>query len=605
LLLIALSSFPASIQAAASESFIVQGSSISAVADAVTASGGQITSQLAIINGVAAYLTPAARAQLEDHPAITAITPNANVAASGLTAKKVKFPSADFPEASGADYVWQQGITGSGITIAVVDSGLAAFNPLVKDTANQNRLLGWVDFVQNRNKPIDPNGHGTHITSIMLNSQTGADGSYNGVAPDANLVAVRVLNKNGRGTYEKVIQGIQWVVDHKDEYNIKIMNLSLTGEVLSPYWADPLNQAVMNAWANGITVITCAGNEGPSPVSISVPGNNPYVITVGAFTDAYTPTDWQDDYLASFSGAGPTLDAFVKPDLVAPGAHMVAMMSNASYISKQHEANWFTGTKYYEMAGTSQAAAVVTGVAALMYQQNPNLTPDEMKYRLMITAMPWIEGDVPVEEARAAYSVFQQGAGRINAPDAVFAVEGVQGAANQGLDIWADMNGDAHYQGFAYYDEDDGVYRIDGIDESVNDGYVVWDGGLGLWSGGLGLWSGGLGLWSGGLGLWSGGLGLWSGGLGLWSGGLGLWSGGLGLWSGGFGLWSGGMGLWSGSATDWNELTDNPSAEMPAKDELFSSQSMEFSATQSMEYPDFSDHFNAAETGTGPWVEED
>src|SRR4029450_11288765 len=142
--------------------------------------------------------------------------------------------------------------------------------------------------------------------------------------PGVKLVGIRVLDETGAGTYEQVIQGIQWALDHQDQYNIRVMNLSLVSPVQSPYWADPLNQAVMRAWAEGITVVVAAGNAGPGPMTVGVPGNNPYVTPRGAFPDNFTPGNWNDDYIAPFSASGPTLDGFAKPDLVAPGAHMVS-----------------------------------------------------------------------------------------------------------------------------------------------------------------------------------------------------------------------------------------------------------------------------------------
>jgi serine protease AprX len=328
-------------------SYIIQGDNLENVIALVEAQGGLITSQLEIIEGVAAYLHPEDVAVLQAHPSIRYITPNAVVEASALPEmdsaiiqQRNNTPSADAPEVVGADYIWEQGVMGEGVTIAIVDSGMANFNPLLNNTDKQNRVLAWKDFVNTkRNSLTDPNGHGTHLVSIMANSIKGADGSYNGIAPNVNLVVVRVLDKEGYSDYEKVIKGIDWVVKYRDEYNIKVLNLSLKGSVAAPYWADPLNRAVTKAWAEGITVVTCAGNVGPDPMTVSVPGNNPYVITVGAFTDAYTPKDWTDDYLAEFSSAGPTQDAFIKPDLIAPGAHMMGMMGKNSYISQNHEAN--------------------------------------------------------------------------------------------------------------------------------------------------------------------------------------------------------------------------------------------------------------------------
>jgi serine protease AprX len=174
--------------------------------------------------------------------------------------------------------------------------------------------------------------------------------------------SVRVADNEGRSNYEWAIEGIQWVIDHKNEYNIRVLNFSMSAPVQSPYWVDPVNQALMAAWANGIVVVASAGNGGPGAMSIGVPGNNPYVITVGAFTDAYTPSDWTDDYIPTSSSAGPTHDGFIKPDLVAPGGHIVSTMKPSTFLWKQAPENR-VGGRYFKMAGTSQSAAVVSGVA--------------------------------------------------------------------------------------------------------------------------------------------------------------------------------------------------------------------------------------------------
>ena len=160
--------------------------------------------------------------------------------------------------------------------------------------------------------------------------------------------------------------------------------------MVAPYWADPLSQAVTTAWANNIVVVVAAGNGGSGAMSVGVPAYNPYVITVGAFTDNYTPNNWNDDYLTPFSAAGPTTDGFVKPDVVAPGAHMVSVMSPDSYLARHHQANQISN-HYFSMAGTSQATAVVSGLAALVTARHPELTPDQVKFRLMATAAPWID----------------------------------------------------------------------------------------------------------------------------------------------------------------------------------------------------------------------
>ena len=515
-------------------SYIVQGIDSLQVAELVEQVGGTVTSKLDVIHGVAATLSDEALRQLQANSSISAITLNAEVE---VATKKWKDqnPATDYPDVIGADVVWEQGVTGSGVTVAVVDTGIGLENGIVQgiDKHKRNRIIAWIDFVDGRRFPRDPNGHGTHIAGIIANTDIGEDGEWNGVAPGVNLVGVRVLNEEGFGTYERVIQGIQWVIEHKDTYNIKVMNLSLVSPVQSPYWADPLNQAVTRAWAEGITVVVAAGNGGPGAMSIGVPGNNPYVITVGAFTDNYTPNDWGDDYITPFSAAGPTLDGFVKPDVVAPGAHIVSTMLPWTYLAKNHKANWVT-PKYFEIAGTSQSAAVVSGLAALTLSQNPDMTPDQVKYRAMVTSFIWIN----LETTEALYSMWQQGAGRVNAPGATFTEE--EGVANIGMDIWADLAGDIHYQGYTIYDEATGEFRLAGD-------YGAWAGGYGAWAGGYGAWAGGYGAWAGGYGAWAGDYGAWAGGYGAWAGGYGAWAGSYGAWAGGYGAWAGGYGAWAGN----------------------------------------------------------
>ncbi len=534
-------------------SYIVQGESTDQVIELVQKYQGVVTSRLDIINGAGVLLSPAAAGMLRSEKGIKAVTLNAAVHMTdddqdeGGTGKKS--PATDYPDVVGADVTWQHGVIGKGVTVAVVDTGLGTHRGITRGVNGKknDRIVGWVDFVDKKPNPTDPNGHGTHVAGIIANTQIGSDGEWNGVAPGISLVGVRVLDKTGAGDYEQVIQGIQWVIRHQREYGIRVMNLSLVSVAQSPYWADPLDQAVMKAWANGITVVVAAGNAGPKPLTIGVPANTPYVITVGAFTDNYTSNDWSDDYITPFSAAGPTLDGFVKPDVVAPGAHMVSTMLPSSYIVRNHEASQVSN-QYFSMAGTSQAAAVVSGIAALTLSKNPRLTPDQVKYRLMYTAYPWID----LTTTDALYSMWQQGTGRVNAPDAVFGK--ISGQANYGMDINADIAGTQHYEGFSYYDETTGEFRLKGDYQNWTGKYGNWSGGYGNWSSGYGNWSGKYGNWSGGFSDWAGKYGNWSGGYGNWSGSIedwigqyGNWSGGYGHWSGGYGHWSGGYGHWSGS----------------------------------------------------------
>ncbi len=550
IMMVSLAIGPGVAPVAPQQSYIVQGQSTEQVVSVVEKYGGTVTSRLDIIKGAGALLTDHAADLVRVEPGIKSITLNAAVKMvkdngdewdeEGGTSKIS--PSTDYPDVTGADLAWEENVTGKDVSVAILDTGISRHRGLVRGLNNRkDRIIAWKDFISNSRKPIDPNGHGTHVAGIIANSQKGTDQEWNGMAPGVKLVGVRVLDETGAGTYESVIQGIQWVIEKKDRYNIKVINLSLVAAVQSPYFADPLNQAVMTAWGEGITVVVAAGNGGPSAMSLSVPGNNPYVITVGAFTDNFTPDDWSDDYIASFSAAGPTLDGFVKPDVVAPGAHMVSTMMPNSYIAKNHQANR-VANQYFSMAGTSQAAASVSGVVALMLSYNPDLIPEQVKYRLMNSAMPWVSPDT----GEAVYSIWQQGAGRVNAYDAIFAE--FDGYANEGMDIWADLDGTEHYQGLSYFDSESGQYRLGGDFEVLEGYYSHWDGAYGPWTGAYNVWDSKVGAWSGKVGAWSGKVGAWSGSFDeTWAGKVGAWSGKVGAWSGGFATWSGGYGAWTGS----------------------------------------------------------
>ena len=280
---------------------------------------------------------------------------------------------ADTYEGVNASPIWAAGNTGSGIGVAVLDSGTKKYKELELDSFNQNNGFkkGWSALTgKEGDGEKDKNGHGTLVASIISNSKRNAQGKYYGVAPDSVIIPVQVLGEDGGGSYSQVIAGIQWVIDHKTEYNIRIMNLSLSAPVRSYYWDDPLNQAVMQAWNAGIVVVVAAGNSGPEAMTVGVPGNVPYVITVGALTDAYTPGDWSDDYIPPFSAAGPTFEGFVKPDVVAPGAHVVGVLSEKGRLAKDHP-NHRVDKDYYKFSGTSMSAAQVSGVVALMLDPEP------------------------------------------------------------------------------------------------------------------------------------------------------------------------------------------------------------------------------------------
>ncbi len=542
-------------QAQSTSSFIVQGSSVLEVTRLVQAYGGTVTDELAIISGVAADLTADAAAGLKTEAQITSVYPDMDVQSvdSGKSDPGGKTPTTDYADVVGADVVWAQGITGKGVTVAVVDSGLTLGQTGLDKGTNPkagSRLFAFKDYVENKRSPVDASGHGTHVTGVIANAKVGADGEWTGIAPDVNLVSVRVLAADGSSTYSKVIKGIQWVVEHQEEYRIRVLNLSLVAPALVPYWADPLNRAVSKAWEEGIVVVVAAGNSGPDPMSISVPGNNPYVITVGAFTDNFTPNEWGDDYITPFSASGPTYDAFAKPDVVAPGGHIVSTMPANSYLAKKYPDNK-NATGYYSLAGTSQSAAVVSGIVALVLSANPDLTPDEVKFRIMYTSFPWVDPAT----GSAQYSIWQQGSGRVSAPDAVF--QPIEGRANVGMDIEKDIEGEVHYQGYTIFDPETQTFKLGNGLEGWADGYGQWDGHMGNWAGHMGNWAGyttwysAMGNWAGAVGNWAGAMGNWAGAMDNWAGAMGNWAGAVGNWAGAMGNWAGAMGNWAGAVGNW------------------------------------------------------
>src|ERR1700727_3365516 len=445
--------------------YIVQSQSSEMARNAVSVAGGIVTGDLSVIRAVAAALDEREIAALraEPLPQLHVYDDSAVVASSMGTLPETYYPS----EVDAAN-LQVGGMTGRGVTVAVIDSGLwNQEGPLQSAPGgSHSRVLAQYDVILARQNPhyylppllesysrdiSDPYGHGTHVTSIIASSGVATTGRYQGVAPGVNLVSVRALDSNGQGLYSDVISAVQWVINQRLRYGIRVLNLSLGSPPSGPYWQDPLNQAVMAAWANGIVGVTAAGNRGPDALSINAPGNVPYVITVGAVTDNYHPMQSNQYRLASFSSAGPTFEGFVKPDVLGMGGHILAYAPNNGTLAQEYP-SWFT-EPYSDMtmSGTSQAAAVVSGVVALMLQVNPRLTPDQVKCHLMSGAHPAVNS-----AGNLAYTVFQQGAGLVDAHDAAYS--NASGCANQGLNVLLDAAGLQHYGGRANEDANGNFY---------------------------------------------------------------------------------------------------------------------------------------------------
>jgi serine protease AprX len=295
----------------------------------------------------------------------------------------------------------ESALKGAGVTIAEVDSGVAQ-HPEIQTIVAAVDLVGAYDPTFAPAGSIDPNGHGTHVAGIMVgNGSHSDDGRLAGVAPEASLVSLRVLDDTGRGSTSTMLAALQWVLEHKDQYGIRVLNLSLGHPIYEPMDVDPLVQAVDELWDAGVVVVCAAGNSGrDGHGTVTSPCNSRKVITVGALNDRRTP-DLTDDTVTTYSSRGPTrLDLVAKPDLIAPGNRIISTRSAGSYLDQEFPGNRVAGDssqpgvfEHFELSGTSMAAPFVSGAAALMLEQDPSLNPGTVKARLMLTARKAAEGD--------------------------------------------------------------------------------------------------------------------------------------------------------------------------------------------------------------------
>jgi len=298
-------------------------------------------------------------------------------------------------QAIGADQVWDgadgvPGRTGRGVTVAVIDSGIDARHQALK-----NRVVASVDFTGGDG--LDRFGHGTHVAGIIAAQagQTPDTRNLRGVASGASLVSLRVLGDDGSGTISSVVEAIDWAVEHRKQFNIGIINLSLGAPVLQPYRDDPLCEAAERAVAAGIVFVAAAGNFGRTADGriafggITSPGNDPLVLTAGAIDTQGTPAR-ADDVVAPYSSRGPTrYDLVIKPDVVAPGSRIVSTEAAGSYLAKTYPERHVTGggrTGYIQLSGTSMATGVVSGTVALLLEDQHRLKPTDVKVILQATS---------------------------------------------------------------------------------------------------------------------------------------------------------------------------------------------------------------------------
>ena len=354
-------------------------------------------------------------------------------------------------ETTGASALWTgidalPVLTGRGIGIAVIDSGMASHAAL------SGRIVRNVDFWNRRGRGDDQFGHGTHAAGIIAGASTSMEGQrYRGMAPGAHLINLRVLGPDGKGDTSDVVEAIDWAIEHRSRYNIRIINLSLGRPVTDEYRDDPLCEAVERAVKKGIVVVASAGNAGkmddgtPIAGGIVSPGNSPYALTVGSLNTRQTP--WRsDDIVTTYSSRGPTaIDGVLKPDLVAPGNRIVSLEAPGSLLVREWPTAHVAGQghdAYFLMSGSSMSTAVVSGAVALVLEANTSLDPLDVKLALQHTA-------VPVPDA----SVLDAGAGSLNIVSAVRLVSAglVNGAQEALPDVMFGGETVAH-SGFSFVD---------------------------------------------------------------------------------------------------------------------------------------------------------
>jgi serine protease AprX len=399
---------------------------------------GTVLGEFSSTNAGVYRLPAAALATLENDADVTYVSID----------RKVKHKLDLTAAAVNAQAAWGAGLTGSGIGVALIDSGVNA-------NTNLANPMYFQDFTGARpaQAGVDQFGHGEHVAGIIAStaaSQASTDTRiFKGIAPGVSLINLRALDLNGEGSDSGIIAAIDQAIALKQTYNIRVMNLSLGRPVFESYKLDPLCQAVEAAWKAGIVVVVAAGNDGRDNSfgtsgygTIEAPGNDPYVITVGAMKTEGTASR-TDDLIASYSSKGPTqVDHIVKPDIIAPGNRVVSLNANrratlfASYPANQVQTSYFVNMRapgafqgdFFLLSGTSMAAPVVSGAVADLLQARPSLTPDQVKILLMQTASKSFPTSSTVVDNASGqsftsyYDIFTVGAGYLDLGAAVAAI---------------------------------------------------------------------------------------------------------------------------------------------------------------------------------------
>jgi serine protease AprX len=368
---------------------IVMSNDSGAAAKATQSVGGVVDNALPIVNGVSARVPSSRIAELSHR---TTVTPDR--AMHLQSASYGDNLSAAYPAAIGANKLWRRGATGDGVTVALIDTGIAD----VRDLAG--RVVAEANFSPERTAK-DTFGHGTFQAGLIAGNGASSRGAYTGVAPDANILSVKVAGADGSTSLGRVLAAIQLVDYSADRFDVRVALLALSSGSPFPPGIDPLSLALRSLWAHGVVVVVPAGNDGPDPGTIGSPGEDPVLLTAGSLNDQTTSATG-DDTVSDFSSRGPTRWGDSKPDVAAPGEHLVSLRAPGSTVDRENP-NSRVGDSYFKGSGTSMSSAVTAGAAALLLSARPGLEPDEVKAMFEATA-----GDVTGGNAASA------GAGELN-----------------------------------------------------------------------------------------------------------------------------------------------------------------------------------------------
>lgn len=359
--------------------------------------GGKNGKALSLVKGFSAEMPAAKALELAENPDVKWVSidapmvPAAKVDDGGIQVDRL---ATVYPLAVEADKVWNgpAHLTGAGVNVALLDSGITGLDHAQGAAQAANKSLEQtletsVNFdTHTTSFDRDGYGHGTHVAGIIANDGTDSQGRYIGIAPGAGLVNVKVSDDKGMAYVSEVISGLDWAIQNKSTYNIRVVNLSLVSTVPESYRTSPLDAAVESAWLAGIVVVVSSGNSGAESMLYS-PANDPFVITVGA-VDTNGTAGVSDDVIPSWSSYGKTQDGFSKPEVAAPGRKTVSNLASRGAVLAKELPDRIVDGHFFRLSGPSMAAPVVSGIAALVLQAHPNWTPDQVKAALMATARP-------------------------------------------------------------------------------------------------------------------------------------------------------------------------------------------------------------------------